>query len=74
MTLELNRQNYKQELLDKAQAWCKLTGGKLSGLGRIIMNDGAFFTRLKDDRIGCRIETYFKIKDWFHKNMPKTKS
>jgi len=74
--LEDYQVNYRRELLDKANAWCKATGRTLSHLGRLILKDGAFFIRLKKkkSRCGCRPETYFKIKKWFHKNMPELNS
>jgi hypothetical protein len=75
IALASSQLDYRKELLDKAQLWCRRTGRKLSYLGREIMNDGAFFPRLaKKKSGGCRMETYFKIRDWFHKNMPEAKS
>jgi hypothetical protein len=65
-----------EEMLFAARAHCADIGIEMSTLGRIIMNDGAFFKTLEGSG-NCTIKTYRKVMQWFkdyeHEAIPTQK-
>jgi len=62
--------DFKQELIEAAQNYQKMTGHALSGVGRQVLNDTKFFDRIMNGS-GCNIKTYQKVMQWFQENTPK---
>lgn len=62
--------DHRQELLNIAEDYCKVTGRGRSALGLTILGDSKFFNKLEQGR-SCRLDTYERVISWFKENSHK---
>jgi hypothetical protein len=55
------------DMLAKADAYCERHDISLTRLGILIVNDGKFFTKVRETS-NCTIKTYRKVMNWFEEN------
>jgi hypothetical protein len=57
-------------MLAAAESYCAATGTEITTLGRIIVNDGKFFPRIKNGG-GCNLNTHQNVMNWFKEHKPR---
>jgi hypothetical protein len=71
---DLTTVNYRKCLVHEAKEYAADNGLTLAAVGRLVMNDQAFFKEIKGKR-GCTVDTFQYIMRWFedrkHRAKPK---
>lgn len=61
--------DYRKQLLEAAEAYCKTTGLSRATVGNYVAKDNRFFDRIESGG-GCTIDTFQKVMRWFSENTP----
>jgi hypothetical protein len=56
--MDLTTVDFKTELLNAAEGYCKRNGVTLGALGKRMVNDRKFFVRLKETEGSCTLSTF----------------
>jgi hypothetical protein len=62
--------NYQTEIMKLAEKYCRLTDTNLGALGKKVLNDFTFFTRVSEGA-NCNVKTLRRVVRWFAENMPE---
>ena len=69
--MDLSTVDYRKEMLDAAERYCREHGITLATLGNKVAQDFRFFTKFKNKgKASCTVDTFQRVMRWFEQNMP----
>ena len=70
---DLTTVDYRKCLVQEAKRYAATNGISMAAVGRLVMNDQAFFKDMDKEKRGCTVDTFQYVVRWFEKRKHKAK-